>query len=443
VDAPRLIRRKRDGEELSSAEIDAFVGGLMTGDVDPEQAAALLMAGVIRGFTPDEAVALTAALVASGRTLDLTSMSRPTVDKHSTGGVADTTTLVVAPVLAACGVAVVKLSGRSLGHTGGTIDKLEAIPGMRLNLAPDALIAQADAVGVAVGSATAEIAPADAVLYALRDATATIDDVALVAASVMSKKIAGGAQSIVLDIKTGGGAFFTDVDEARSLAALCTRIGEAHQRRVTAVVSDMSRPLGRAVGNALEVAAAVDVLRGEAGGQLRELSCVLAVEALCLTGSERDEARRRVDDAISTGEALESLRRWISAQGGDPRLADDPWDVLTRAPVVSEVTAASSGFVNAMSCREIGEVAGGLGAGRRRRGDVIDPRVGIELLVTVGDEVTSGERVAWVHAANAPDADSAVSALRGMIDVGEERVEPPPLVLGVSSSADGARRSRT
>jgi pyrimidine-nucleoside phosphorylase len=429
VDVRRLIRRKRAGEELSAADIDAFVSGVVSGEVDPEQIAALLMAGVIRGFSTAEAVALPGAMVRSGRTLELSRLGRPTVDKHSTGGVGDTATLVVAPLVVAAGQTVVKLSGRSLGHTGGTLDKLESIPGMRVDLTADELLAQADRIGLAVAAASADLAPADARLYSIRDATETVDDVALVAASVMSKKIAGGAHHILLDVKTGGGAFFNRLDDARDLAALCVRIGQAHGRRVGAAISDMSQPLGAMVGNALEVAAAVEVLRGERSGRLRDLSCDLAARALVLVGHGEAEARARIDGVLADGSGLEALRSWVAAQGGDPSVADDPWAVLPSAAVVSELRSLVSGAVVGIGCRTIGEIAAVLGAGRGRRGASVDPSVGVEMRVSLGDEVDAGEVLARVHAAGAGDADRALAALQAEIEIGDgSTVEPPPLV---------------
>lgn len=426
-DLPALIDRKRGGGALSAEEIAALIPGYVDGAVPDEQMAALLMAGLIRGFTRDEAVALTEALAASGERLDLSALTGPTVDKHSTGGVGDTATLVAAPLMAACGLTVVKLSGRGLGHTGGTIDKLEAVPGLRVDLTTEDLTAQAGEVGVVVAAATADLAPADKRLYALRDVTRTVASPALIASSIMSKKLAGGAAHLVLDVKAGDGAFLREVDEAVALAELCVGIGRAHGRATTALVTDMSQPLGPAVGNALEIAAAVDVLRGEAGGRLAELSVGLAAAALELTGVAEERARERAAEALGSGAALEAFEGLVRAQGGDPRVADAPRDVLPRAPVVRP-WEPGEGVVTAVACRELGELARLLGAGRSRPGESVDPAVGLVLPVWVGDEVGDGP-VGWVHARSGEDADRALARLDDLITVVQEgSAEPPPLV---------------
>jgi pyrimidine-nucleoside phosphorylase len=427
MDVRDLIRRKRDGGELAPREVGAVVSGLVEGDVDAEQVAALLMAGVIRGFSRSEVVALTSALAASGRVLDLGSLPGRTVDKHSTGGVGDTTSLVACPVLAACGLMVVKLSGRSLGHTGGTIDKLESIPGLRTDLNPDRLLAQVREVGVAIAAATADLAPADARLYAIRDATDTVDDPGLIAASVMSKKIAGGAENIVLDVKTGGGAFLPEEEDALRLAELCVAIGRESGRRVVAVVSDMSQPLGPAAGNALEVAAAVRVLRGEPDGRLARLARELAVHALVLTGQEPAAAAAAVEASLRQGTALERFRALVAAQGGDPRVVDDPWEILPRAPVRRD-WLAGPGVVRSVDCRGLGMLVGSLGATRIRRGADVDPRVGLEVLVSVGDALEDGVPAVRVHAATDDDAHHALRALDGLLEIGPGEVSAPQLV---------------
>jgi pyrimidine-nucleoside phosphorylase len=424
--APLLIARKRDGGELSAVELTGLVGRYLEGAIDDAQMAAFLMAGVIRGFSEAEAVALTDAFVRSGDTVDLSDLRGPTVDKHSTGGVGDTTTLVVAPLLAAAGCQVAKLSGRGLGHTGGTLDKLEAIPGLRIDLTPVQVHAQVEDIGLAVAAATADLVPADKRIYALRDVTATVPSPALIASSVMSKKLAGGASTIVLDVKAGDGAFSPTVADAVALARLCVGIGTAHGRRTGAVVTDMSQPLGDAVGNALEVVAAVDVLRGEGSPRLREVSLVLAAATLELLGEPAADALARVTALLDRGEALERFRAFIVAQGGDPRVADAPREVLPTAPVVVTWTPPA-GVVQTIACRRLGELAGGLGAGRERQGDRVDPAVGLEVLVRVGDEV--GDAVAVVvHARDRSAADEVLAALPEVITVGAGRVEGPSLV---------------
>ena len=425
LDPPALIAQKRDGGELSRDELGRFVRGYLDGAVAEEQMAAFLMAGVLRGFSDAEAVALTEIYVASGDTVDLSHLSGPTVDKHSTGGVGDTTTLVVAPLLAACGRQVAKLSGRGLGHTGGTLDKLEAIPGFRVDLTPEELRTQVEDVGVAVAAATAELVPADKRLYALRDVTATVPSPALIAASVMSKKIAGGADTIVLDVKTGGGAFMQDEDEAVALAELCVHIGSAHGRATAALVTDMSQPLGRAVGNGLEVAEAVAVLRNEQRGRLRDCCLALTAAALELTGEADPEGA--AERALDSGEALERFRRFVAAQDGDKAVADDPHAVLAAAPVVRR-WSPGSGVVTAMDCRAIGDIARGLGAGRSRKEDRVDPAVGLVVNAAIGDTVGSGDDVVEVHARSDDDADRAVSRLGEAVVVGDGQGGAPALV---------------
>lgn len=423
-----LIARKRDGGSLTAAEMQNLIGGYLADEVDDAQMAAFLMAGVIRGFTPDEAVAMTDVLVASGDQVDLSALTGPTVDKHSTGGVGDVTTLVVAPILAASGCQVAKLSGRGLGHTGGTLDKLEAIPGFSVDLTPQAMRAQVEAIGLAVASATADLVPADKRLYALRDVTATVASQALIAASVMSKKIAGGARHVLLDVKTGDGAFMPDTASAVELAELCASIGEARGRRTGAIVSDMSQPLGDGIGNAIEVAVAVETLRGERRGRLRALCLVLAARAIELTGVDRQVAERRAADVLDDGRALERFGELVAAQGGDRRIIEDPRAVLPSAPVVVTWTPTSHGVVQRMACRRLGELAGQLGAGRARAGDDVDPAVGLEVLVRVGDQVDSDTPVVRVHARDEPSAQHALSQLDDLVDIGSGDAVAPDLV---------------
>jgi len=422
-----LIARKRDGGSLSAEELREFIGAYLAGDVDEAQVAAFLMAGVINGFTTGEAVALTEVLVASGDVVDLSGLRGPTVDKHSTGGVGDTTTLVVAPLLAAAGCQVAKLSGRGLGHTGGTLDKLASIPGMSVDLDAAAMREQVDRIGLAVVSATADLVPADKRLYALRDVTATVPSQALIASSVMSKKIAGGASHVLLDVKTGDGAFMAAVDDAIALARLCVDIGQANDRRTGAVVSDMSQPLGDGVGNALEVAVAVETLRGERGGRFRQLCLHLAARTLELTGSTRKSAEAQITALLDSGAALEKFAAFVAAQGGDPRVVDDPWSVLPRAPIVVD-WAPPRGVIAAFACRRLGELAGELGAGRRRQADIIDPAVGFEVMVRVGDAVDGSTPGVRIHARTDTDADLAAKALSEIVTVAETDVAPPDLI---------------
>jgi pyrimidine-nucleoside phosphorylase len=436
LEVPVLIARKRDGGELSAAEISALIRAYMAGEVDDAQMAALLMAGVIRGFTTDEAVALTEALVASGDTVDLSELRGPTVDKHSTGGVGDTTTLVVAPLLAAAGCQVAKLSGRGLGHTGGTLDKLEAIPGLRVDLEPHEVRAQVERIGLAVAAATQDLVPADKRLYALRDVTGTVPSPALIASSVMSKKLAGGAAHVLLDVKTGDGAFMEDEEAARDLAELCVRIGEAHGRRTGALVTDMSQPLGDGVGNAVEVAVAIETLRGERHGRFRALCIELAAATLALTGQEAGNERSRITQLLDDGSAKESFREFVAAQGGDPAVVDHPWQILPAAPVVRE-WRPGAGVVEGFACRRLGELAGLLGAGRHRQGDPVDPAVGLEVLVRTGEVVGAEEPAVRIHARSDADVERVLRELPDVVRVGPHEVAPVPLVrarVGVPGS---------
>ncbi len=428
LEVPVLIARKRDGGELTSEELGHLVTAYLAGEVDDAQMAALLMAGVIRGFSQQEAIALTDVLLASGDTVDLSALSGPTVDKHSTGGVGDTTTLVVGPMLAAAGCQVAKLSGRGLGHTGGTLDKLEAIPGFGVDLDPEALRRQVEDIGIAVAAATAELVPADKRLYALRDVTATVASTALIASSVMSKKLAGGAGHVLLDVKHGDGAFLADPAAAVELAELCVRIGTARGRRTGALVTDMSQPLSDAIGNALEVGAAIEVLQGRRGGRLRELSLELTAAALELTGQDAAQAAATAREMLDSGQALERFRAFVEAQGGDPAVADEPWSLLPTAPIVEE-WRPGAGTAVITGCRRLGELAGRLGAGRRRAGDDLDLAVGLEVLVRTGDVLADEQVAVRVHARRAQDAAAVLQELPSVLQVTDAAVAVPPLVV--------------
>ena len=427
LEVPALIARKRDGGELSPDEIRSFLGAYLADDVDDAQVAAWLMAGVIRGFSRAETVALTDVLVASGETVDLAGLAGPTVDKHSTGGVGDTTTLVVAPLLAAAGCQVAKLSGRGLGHTGGTLDKLESIPGMRVDLSAAEVRSQVEAIGVAVAAATHDLVPADKRLYALRDVTATVASPALIASSVMSKKLAGGAAHVLLDVKAGDGAFMSDPAAAQDLAQLCVDIGEAHGRRTGALVTDMSQPLGDGIGNAIEIGVAVETLQGLRRGRLRELALALAAAALELTGVPAGEAEQQVTQLLESGAALARFRELVEAQGGDPEVTSTPWMVLPQAPVARD-WAPPEGYVSGFACRRLGELAATLGAGRQRQDDVIDPAVGLEVLVRTGDHVDGTQPGVRVHAKTEEDADRVLAELDSVVLVAPSEVAPAPLI---------------
>ncbi|HET6771171.1 MAG TPA: thymidine phosphorylase, partial [Actinomycetota bacterium] len=356
-------------------------------------------------------------------------VARPKVDKHSTGGVADGVTLVFAPLAASLGLAVAKLSGRGLGHTGGTLDKLEAIPGLRTDLSVDELERQVENVGCAVAAQSSELVPADAALYALRDATATVPSVPLIAASVMSKKLAVDSDLILLDVKAGSGAFMKTPEDADALAEACMDLAGSSVREARAAVTDMSQPLGDAVGNALEVAEAVDTLRGERGGRLAELALEFAVRAqTTLLDVQEAEARSRADRAISSGEAAEAFRRMVEAQGGDPGVVDDPAAVLPAAPEVIPVVAEGSGYLAGVDAENIGRIAADLGAGRARKGDPVDPAVGLTLAAKVGTRVEGGDEIGRVHARDSDAARDAAGRVLASLRLSEKPVSPPPLV---------------
>lgn len=407
--------------------IAELVGGWLAGGVSEDALVAVLRAG---GFTDADAVELTELLAASGDRLDLSSLGPWTVDKHSTGGVSDGTTLVAVPLLAAAGAVVVKLSGRGLGHTGGTVDKLESIPGLRTDLGPDQLREAARAVGCVVAAQSDRMVPGDRALYALRHATGTVADPALIASSVMAKKLAAGAGTIVLDVKAGDGAFLRGVEHAEDLARVCVRIATEHGRRCVALVTAMDQPLGRAVGNAVEVAEAVELLAAPPAGRLAELALDLAAEGLALArGEETVAAREELAERWTRGEGLARLRAMVSAQGGDGAVCDDPRAVLAHAPATAAAVADRAGWVAAVPARSVGELVAQLGAGRRRSGEPIDPAVGVELGVEVGDRVEIGQPLAVVHARTSAAAGQAAERVTGLVRLADSPVDRPPTVL--------------
>lgn len=432
MEAIELIAAKRDGEELPPDELRQLILEYARGEVPDYQMSAFLMAGRLRGFTPPETKALTSAMVASGDTLDLSALSGPTVDKHSTGGVGDGTTLVVAPIAAELGMQVVKLSGRGLGHTGGTLDKLEAIPGMRVDLSSPELLAQVERIGLAVSARSADLVPADRVIYALRDVTATVDSVPLIASSIMSKKLAGGAQTILLDVKTGSGAFMNELDSARDLARTCVSLGQAAGRTTGAIITDMNQPLSEMIGNATEVQEAIEILRGERAGRLCELCIELAAHLALFSGiADSDkEGRDRASKALESGAALERLGAFIEAQGGNRRVLEDT-SLLPAANYVHDVNAVGSGWLCAVDTEAVGHIAGRLGAGRRNKDDKIDPAVGLELITKIGHQTDDGDLLARVFAHSAEDAKDAETRLRETLSWTDEETEAPPLVYEV------------
>ena len=426
-----VLARKRDGARLSDEEVRAIVLGYVRGDVSDHVASAFLMAAFIQGLDEAETASLTRAMVDSGTTLPLEGVSRPKVDKHSTGGVADSVTLVFAPLAASLGLAVAKLSGRGLGHTGGTLDKLESIPGFRTDLEPGALERQVEKIGCAVAAQSRELVPADGALYALRDATATVSSVPLIAASVMSKKLAVGTDLILLDVKAGSGGFMKTPKEAGELARVCAGLAREWGRDCRAAVTDMSQPLGSAVGNALDIAEAVSVLRGEGRGRLTELALLFASHAQeALLNVPLSEAAERADRALSSGEALETFRRMVEAQGGDPGVVDDPGSVLPTAPHVLALEAGAGGHLAAVDAEKIGRASVMLGAGRERKGDAIDPAVGIVFRPKIGDRIETGVSIGEIHARDQAAAETAAQRVLAALTVIEEPVEQPPLVYG-------------
>jgi pyrimidine-nucleoside phosphorylase len=424
-----LIERKRDGGELTAAELDELMLGYAREEIPDYQLAAFCMAVFFRGMTSAETHALTEALIKTGETIDLRSaLGRKVVDKHSTGGVGDKTWIAVGPIVAACGVPFAKMSGRGLGHTGGTLDKLESIPGFRVELSVDELVAQVRDAGMAIVGATADLVPADKRLYALRDVTATVDNYSLIAASIMSKKIAGGAEAIVLDVKVGDGAFMKTLDDARSLAEAMLDLGGRSGRTVVCLLTDMDQPLGRAVGNALEIREAIATLRGEGPPDFVEL--VLAATTRLLEVSDLEigeaEARSRAEEAIGDGSALEAYERWIRAQGGDP---DE--SLLPSAPHVRELAASRAGYVAELGAVRVGQAALHLGAGRQTKDDSIDHAVGVVCLRKRGDRVAQGEPLAEIHGQSEEAAAEAARELEAAYVIADEAPERRSVVLDV------------
>lgn len=403
-----VIRKKRDGTELSRAEIEGLVNAYTKGDIPDYQVSAWLMAVVLRGMTRRETTALTDAMLHSGEVLDLSSLPARKVDKHSTGGVGDKTSLVLAPLAGAAGVAVPMISGRGLGHTGGTLDKLEAIPGFNVNLPVAEFRRVLEVCGCAMIGQTAEIAPADRKLYALRDVTATVESPYLICASIMSKKLAEGIDALVLDVKTGSGAFMKNEKDAAFLAELMVETGERMGKQVVALITDMDQPLGNMVGNALEVVEVIEVLRGAGPQDLRELCLELGGWMLHLGGASKTvaEGKKHSAQLISSGKALEKFRRMVELQGGDPRSVDDT-KRLPHARHTTDVAAGTDGYIVSMQCEQIGSASVILGGGRERKEDAVDPSVGIVLHKKVGDRVARGEPLATVHYNDDPRAERA------------------------------------
>jgi pyrimidine-nucleoside phosphorylase len=427
--ARRLIERKRDGGRIAADEWRTLARAYGGGDVPDYQMAALLMAIYWRGLDAEETRALTDAMIASGSTLDVAGLSGPRIDKHSTGGVGDKTSLVLAPLIASLGVAVPMMSGRSLGHTGGTLDKLESIPGFRTDLSLGAARRQLERIGCVLLGQTAEIAPADRRMYALRDATATIDSIPLIAASIMSKKLAEGLTGLVLDVKRGSGAFLPDLPRGLELATSMVALGRDRGCPVVALITAMDRPLGRACGNAIEVEEAIQALHGEGPPDLTRVTFALGAEMLLLAGAvaTRDDAWRRMEVAISSGTAAEKFQEIIAAQGGDARVVEDPAQ-LPQAAECEFYAAPRSGVVARVEPRIIGNAITALGGGRTRPDETLDPSVGFVISANVGDAVKAGEPLATILARDTAGVRLACSALDVAIEISEEAEPPLPLI---------------
>ncbi|TDL34681.1 pyrimidine-nucleoside phosphorylase [Jeotgalibacillus sp. S-D1] len=426
-----IIEKKRDGQALTTQEIQFVVGGYTSGDIPDYQVSALLMAIYFQGMTEQERADLTLSMVESGDQIDLSAIKGIKVDKHSTGGVGDTTTLILGPLVAAVDVPVAKMSGRGLGHTGGTVDKLEAVPGFNVELTSDEFTKLVNEIKVAVMGQSGNLTPADKKLYALRDVTATVNSIPLIASSIMSKKIAAGADAIVLDVKTGAGAFMKDENQARELAEAMVRIGNNVGRKTMAVISDMSQPLGFAIGNALEIKEAIDTLNGEGPEDLTELCLVLGSYMVYLAekASSLEEARLKLEEAISSGRALERFKEFLAGQGGDASVVDDP-SKLPQAEHKIELPAQTAGSVSEIIADNVGTAAMWLGAGRATKESQIDLAVGLMLNKKVGDKVQKGDSLVTIYANDLSQLEKVKEKLLESIKIAEHSVSAPSLIVG-------------
>ncbi|NOX63613.1 MAG: thymidine phosphorylase [Chloroflexi bacterium] len=425
-----IIQRKRDGEELSADEIDFFIQGYTRGDIPDYQAAAWCMAVYFQGMTHRETTDLTLSMARSGRQLDLSDVADVVADKHSTGGVGDKVTLILGPMVAAAGQPVGKMSGRGLGFSGGTLDKLESIPGWSPELSTQAFKEQLRRVGLVVAGQTEDLAPADKKLYALRDVTATVPSLPLIASSVMSKKLAAGAHVILLDVKVGEGAFMRTLERAVELAEIMVAIGKLAGRKVAARVTDMNQPLGRAVGNALEVKEAIATLRGQGPDDLTRLLVAEAGHLLHMCGkvASEEEGEARARRTLEDGRALAKFRAFVEAQGGDPTVVEKPDRLLPKADVVRPLLSPRDGWLSRVNARTFGEVTVHLGGGRERKGDPIDHSVGIVLAAKIGDRIEQGQPLCYIHARTETEAQTAAEALLEAYDWSETPVAPPRLI---------------
>ncbi len=430
-----IIEKKKAGGELTDEEIKFIIDGYTAGKIPDYQISALLMAIYFRGMTERECASLTHTIAYSGKTVSPDALGARSCDKHSSGGVGDKTTLIVAPLAAALGLTVAKMSGRGLGHTGGTVDKLEAFPGYKTVMGEDEFISQAKDIGVCVIGQSEGMTPADKLLYALRDVTATVDSIPLIAASIMSKKIAAGSRCITLDVKCGSGAFMTDKESACELASLMVRIGTALGRRVSALITDMDFPLGRCVGNTLEIKEAYEILSGGGDARLRELCTELCADmAQAALGGEREGHLMRARQHLDDGTAMAKFTEWLTRQGVDEKFAKSP-ELLPSAPIVREVRAKRSGFVSGCNARLVGQAAMALGAGRATKDDAIDLTAGIELLIDRASFVEEGATIARLHTSDGSRLDAAEALIHEAYTVSTEPPKAVPIVLARISSA--------
>ncbi|MGB9867334.1 MAG: thymidine phosphorylase [Bacillota bacterium] len=430
-----LILKKRNGESLTASEIQQLVEGYTQGSIPDYQMAAFLMAVYFRGMSPEETLNFTVSMVKTGEVLDLSPIPGKKVDKHSTGGVGDKTTLVLGPMVAAAGAPVVKMSGRGLGHTGGTLDKIQCFAGFNVALDPPSVISQVKRIGIALTGHNARLVPADAKIYALRDVTATVDSIPLIASSVMSKKIAAGADAIVLDVKVGWGALVHSLDQAIQLAQAMVNIGTLAGRETLALITNMDQPLGKSVGNALEVKEAIAALQGQGPEDLMELCLALGSHMLRLAGicSSVEQARGLLKRTVESGSALQKLRQLVEAQGGNVQAVDDP-DLLPQAPLVQAVRAQLGGFVHQVDALKVGKSSVALGAGRVTKDSPIDPAVGVVLEKKVGDPVENGEVLAWVHARDQGTLDYAAALVGEAFVIAPQPVKAPRLIKAMVTS---------
>ena len=431
MNVPEIIGRKREGSESTREELATILGGLVDGTVPAYQVSAWLMAVLFQGMTPRETADFTRLMMESGEVLDLSDLPGVKVDKHSTGGVGDKISIPLAPLVASAGATIPMISGRGLGHTGGTLDKLESIPGLRTDLDQATFRRVVADTGFSIIGASESLAPADRKLYALRDVTGTVPSIPLITGSILSKKYAAGVEALVLDVKSGSGAFMREHDKAKELARVLVEVSAELGKRATAFVTSMDQPLGRAVGNALEIAESIDVLRGEGPDDVRELTLALGSEMLRLAGlaDDADSARSALEERLANGDALERFRKWVEAQGGDPAAVDDPDARLPRAPFVTEVEALEAGALVAIDTRDVGLAANALGAGRATLEDRVDPAVGFVLRVRLGEMVQKGQPLADVHARSEDEAQEAARRLMEALDLQETAPAPRPLIL--------------